>query len=69
MEHYSKYILLVPLTDKYATQTPLVFQQHILGQYGACAEVVTDQDSECKGELAALLVNTLIDHGQTSATH
>jgi len=69
VEHFSKYTLLIPLMDKHATQTAFAFEHHVLGRYGACAEVVTDQGSEWKGEFAALLANTLIDHRQTSASH
>lgn len=59
-EHFSKYTLLVPLTDKHAAQTSFPFEHHVLGQYGACAEVVTDQSSEWKGKFAALLVLSLM---------
>ena len=69
VEHFSKYTLLIPLTDKHAAQTSFAFEHHVLGRYGACAEVVTDQGSEWKGEFAALLVSAFIDHRQTSASH
>ncbi|PNH10576.1 Retrovirus-related Pol polyprotein from transposon [Tetrabaena socialis] len=69
IEHFSKYVLLVPIPDKHADQTAFVFLHHVLGRYGACAEVCTDQGSEFKGEFAALLADSLIDHRQTSANH
>ena len=69
IEHFSKYVSLVPLTDKEASCTSFAFRQHVLGLYGACAEVVTDQGSEWKGEFASLLQESLIDHRQTSADH
>ena len=69
VEHFSKYVILVPLADKHAAQTAFAFEHHVLGRYGACAEVVTDQGSEWKGEFAALLVDSLIDHRQTSSHH
>ncbi|GIL92187.1 hypothetical protein Vretifemale_19732, partial [Volvox reticuliferus] len=69
VEHFSKYVVLIPLPDKHAEQTAFAFQQQVLGRYGACAEVCTDQGSEWKGEFAQLLVDALIDHRQTSPNH
>ncbi|EFJ48675.1 hypothetical protein VOLCADRAFT_117582 [Volvox carteri f. nagariensis] len=69
VEHFSKYVVLIPLPDKHAEQTAFAFQHHILGRYGACAEVCTDQGSEWKAEFAQLLIDSLIDHRQTSANH
>ncbi|GIL49142.1 hypothetical protein Vafri_5618 [Volvox africanus] len=69
VEHFSCYIILVPLPDKHAEQTAFAFQHHVLGRYGACAEVCSDQGSEWKGEFAQLLVDCLIDHRQTSPSH
>lgn len=69
VEHFSKYVVLIPLPSKSAADTTSAFRQHILGMYGACAEVCTDQGSEWKGEFARLLMESLIDHRQTSANH
>lgn len=62
VEHFFKFTLLIPLLDKHVAQTSFAFEQHVLGRYGACTEVVTDQSSECNGEFTALLVDTLINH-------
>ncbi|GIL83832.1 hypothetical protein Vretifemale_12544, partial [Volvox reticuliferus] len=69
IEHFSKYVVMIPLPDKQAEHTAFAFQQHVLGRYGACAEVCSDQGSEWKGEFAQMLVDSFIDHRQTSASH
>ena len=69
VEHFSKFIVLIPLPSKTAEDTAFAFRQHILGVYGACAEVCTDQGGEWKGAFATLLMESLIDHRQTSANH
>ena len=69
VEHFSKYIVLVPLPDKEAARTASAFLHHILGRYGACAEVCSDQGSEWKGPFAQLLLDSLIDHRYTSPNH
>ena len=69
VEHFSKFVLLVPIPSKHAHVTALAFKQHVLGVYGSCAEVCTDQGSEWKGEFATVLLDALIDHRQTSADH
>ena len=69
VEHFSKFVVLIPLPSKHAVETAFAFRQHILGRYGACAEVCTDQGSEWKGEFASCLQEALIDHRQTSANH
>ena len=42
VEHFSKFVVLIPLPSKHAVETAFAFRQHILGRYGACAEVCTD---------------------------
>ncbi|PNW79026.1 hypothetical protein CHLRE_09g398141v5 [Chlamydomonas reinhardtii] len=69
VEHFSKFVLFLPIPSKHAHDTAFAFQHHVLGVYGACAEVCTDQGSEWKGEFATMLLNALIDHRQTSANH
>ena len=69
VEHFSKYAVFVPLPDKEADHTASAFLHHILGRYGACAEVCTDQGSEWKGSFSALLLSSLIDHRETSPNH
>lgn len=50
MEHFSKYILLVPLTDKHAARTYQIFEYYMLGRYRGSAKAVTDQGGEWKRE-------------------
>jgi uncharacterized Zn finger protein (UPF0148 family) len=69
IEHFSKHVELIPLPDKEASTTAAAFLQHVLGRFGACAEVVTDQGTEFMGEFHTLLQQALIDHRFTAAGH
>jgi hypothetical protein len=69
IDHFSKHLTAVPLPDKSAATTSRVFRQHVLGVYGAPAEVLTDQGTEFRDEFHALCVASFIDHRTTSAYH
>jgi hypothetical protein len=69
VEHYSKHIEAVPIPDKRASTTAYAFAHHVLGRYGACAEVVHDNGGEWGGEFEQLLRDALIDSRATSANH
>ena len=69
IEHYSKLIELIPLPDKNSLTTSAAFRQHVLGRYGACAEVLTDNGREFEGAFADMLRVALIDHRHTSPNH
>jgi transposase InsO family protein len=69
IEHFSKHIEMIPLKDKSASTTAAAFLSHVLGRFGACAEVVTDQGTEFMGAFHGLLQQALIDHRFTSANH
>lgn len=69
VEYFSKHIELAPLKSKTAKETAKAFLMHYIARFGACAEVVTDQGTEFKGEFQALLDKCLIDHRTTSANH
>ena len=69
IEHFSKYAIFVPIAAKEADHTSFAFLHHILGRYGSCAEVCTDNGGEWKGPFAHLLLDSLIDHRQTSSDH
>jgi hypothetical protein len=69
VEHFSKYTVLVPLPDKEAGTTSFAYLHHVLGRFGASAEVCTDGGTEWKGPFAQLLLDSLIDHRQTSPNH
>ena len=71
VEHYSKTLVIEPLVSKEAKHTAYAFEHGVLGRFGACAEVVTDQGSEFMGEFQAVLAiaKNFIDHRTTSANH
>ena len=69
IEHFSKTLELAAIPAKDAEHTRAVFLQRVLGRYGACAEVVTDQGTEFQGVLDELLEACFIDHRVTSANH
>ncbi len=46
IEHLSKHIELIPLPSKEAARTADTFAHHVLGRFGASAEVLTDGGSE-----------------------
>jgi hypothetical protein len=67
--YFSQHLTAIPLPDKSAATTSRVFRQHMLGVYGAPAEVLTDQGTEVRDEFHALCVASFIDHRTTSAYH
>ena len=69
VEHYSKFMVLVPLPDKTAATVAMAWKLAVLGIFGSCAEVLTDNGTEFKGEFDELLRDSLIDHRLTSAGH
>ena len=69
IEHFSKYMVVVPISDKTAATTARVFTEHILCKFGSCAEVITDVGTEFAGEFADLLRQQYIDHRTTSPNH
>jgi site-specific DNA-cytosine methylase len=69
IEHFSKWIELVVLPTKLSKYTAEAFLQRVLAQFGAPAEVLTDQGTEFQGEFSALLDKCLIDHRLTSRDH
>ena len=69
IEHFSKWLELVPLTQKTARFTAAAFKDCVLSRYGAPAECLTDQGTEFRGEFQALLDEALIDHRRTSRDH
>eukprot|EP00873_Tetraselmis_striata_P002647 jgi/Tetstr1/422911/TSEL_013692.t1 len=49
VEHFSKWIELVPVRDLEATTTAKAFHERVLARYGAPVEVVTDNGTEYQG--------------------
>jgi hypothetical protein len=68
IEHFSKWIELVPIPEKTSHHTAAALRG-VLCRYGAPAEVLTDQGEEFRGESAELLTKLLIDHRLTSKDH
>jgi hypothetical protein len=61
IKHFSKWVELITLLDKSSHSTSQVFLQ-VLNKFGACAECLTDQGSEFRGEFQDLLDHAFIDH-------
>ena len=69
VEHYSRTLVLTAIPAKEAKHTAYAFEQHVLGRYGGCAEVLTDQGTEWQGEFADCLARNFIDHRTTAPLH
>jgi hypothetical protein len=69
VEHYSKHLELVPIPNKEPATTAAAFAAAVLGRYGSPAEVVTDRGGEWMKEFEQLLLDCMIDHRHTSASH
>jgi hypothetical protein len=61
IEHFIKWVELVPIPEKSSFYTAAALKG-VLTQFGAPAEILTDQGEEFQGEFAALLQKLLIDH-------
>jgi hypothetical protein len=69
IEHFSKWVELVAFPDKSSHNTNQIFLQQVLSKFRACAEYLTNQGSEFKGEFQDLLDHAIIDHRQISRDH
>jgi len=69
VEHYSKHVELIPLPNKEAATTAAAFAAAVLGRYGSPAEVLTDRGGEWEAEFDQLLLDCMVDHRRTSASH
>jgi hypothetical protein len=69
IEHFSKWVELVALLDKSSHNTSHAFLQQVLSRFMVCAECLTDQGLEFRGEFQYLLDHALIDHCRTSRDH
>jgi hypothetical protein len=69
IEHFSKWVELLALSDKSSHSTSHVFLQQVLNRFGDCAKCLTDQGSEFKREFQDLLDYAFIDHCQTLKYH
>ncbi len=62
VEHFSKWIELVPSPDKSSEGVTYAFFDRVLSHFGAPVEVLTDQGMEFQGEFQVLCDKALIDH-------
>jgi hypothetical protein len=69
IEHFSKWVELVALSNKSSHNTSQVFLQQVLSRFGACVECLTNQRLKFRGEFQDLLDHALIDHHRTSKDH
>jgi transposase-like protein len=66
IEHFSKWIELVALLDKFSEEAAYSFLDRVLSCFGAPAKVLTDQRREFLGEFQMLYEQAMIDHRTTS---
>jgi hypothetical protein len=69
IEHFSKWLEVVALLDKSSHSTSQAFLQQIINRFGACAECLTNEGPEIKGEFQDQLDHAFIDHRRTSRNH
>jgi hypothetical protein len=69
IEHFSKWVELIALSNKSSHNTSHAFLQQVLSRFRDCAECLIDQGTEFRGELQDLLDHAFIDHCRTSRDH
>ena len=69
VEAFWKVAVIGAIPAKAARCTTSFFLHRVLGQYGTCAEVVTDQGTEWLGDFQDMLTDCFIDHRHTSPNH
>jgi hypothetical protein len=69
IEHFSKWVKLVALSDKSSHNTNHAFLQQVLTRFGVCVECLTDQGLKFWREFQDLLDHVFIDHCWTSRDH
>jgi hypothetical protein len=69
VEHFSKWIELVPSPDKSSEGVAYAFLDMVFSHFGAPVEVLIDQGTEFQGEFQVLCDKALIDHRTTSRDH
>jgi hypothetical protein len=67
IEHFSKWVEVVPLRSKKPSEVRDAFVQAVLTRFGAPAEVLTYRGGEFEAEFAKMLMDAYIDHRTTSA--
>jgi transposase InsO family protein len=69
IEHFSKWIEFIALSNKSSHNTSQAFLQQVLSRFGACAKCFTDQGSKFRGEFQDLLDHAFINYRRTSRDH
>ena len=69
IEHFSKWVELVPCADKSAETVAYAFLNTVPSTLGGPAEVVTEHGSEFRGAFKTLLNQFGIDHRLASREH
>ncbi|KAH8953382.1 hypothetical protein BDL97_08G023300 [Sphagnum fallax] len=69
VEHFSKWIALVPSSDKSSEEIMYAFLDRVLNHFGAPTEVLTNHGIEFQGEFQVLCDKALIDHRTMSQDH
>eukprot|EP00854_Cymbomonas_tetramitiformis_P034360 gene34360-biopygen27017 len=65
-EHYTRFVVAVPLPDKEASTIAWAFKNHVLSVFEAPAEALVDGGGEFEGEFEKLCESCLIDKRVTS---
>jgi len=65
-EHYTRFIICVPIPNKEAVTIANAFRNHVLSVFGAPAECLVDGGTEFEGEFKELCRACLIDRRVTS---
>jgi transposase InsO family protein len=69
IEHFSKWVEVIPLKSKNPSETRDAFIHAVFTRFGAPAEVLTDRGGEFEAKFAKMLMECYIDHRTTSADH
>ena len=69
IEQFSNWIELIALPDRGSEGVAVVFLDQVLTNFGAPAEVLTNQDTEFLGNFRTLCEQAMIDHRTTLRDH
>jgi transposase-like protein len=66
IEHFSKWLELVPLSNRSNEGATYAFLNRVVNRFGAPIEILIDENEKIHGEFQKLCEKTLIDHRTTS---
>ena len=69
IEHFSKWVELIPLPSKSSANATRGLLEGVISRYGAPDEVLTDQGGEFQGEFDSLLSKHEMKHRLASRDH